>query len=108
MAGRPVEAFREKRKRALAEQLLATGTAFWNAGIFMFTAKADLAAIDETAPDIAKAARLAVETATKPDEGIALDPDAFAASPKLPFDIAVMEKVSGARVVPSDWGWSDV
>lgn len=74
----------------------------------MFAAEAGLAAIRAEAPETASASEEVVKQSVKGDVGRTLDPDAFSMLPKLPFDIAVMEKVSGARVIPSNWGWSDV
>lgn len=107
-AGRPVEAFREKPNVETAEQFLAEGDVLWNAGIFVFTAAAGLAALELHAPAIAEAAAQAVSKAQANEHGLLLDAGGFAAAPRQPFDIAVMEKIAGARVISADWGWSDV
>lgn len=107
-AGRPVEAFREKPDLETAKRFLQEGDTLWNAGIFVFTASVGLAALEALAPAVAASAQEAVAKARPGREGLALDPEAFGHAPKQPFDVAVMEKIDGARVIPASWGWSDV
>ena len=107
-AGFAVERFLEKPDRDTARRLLGEGGYLWNAGMFVFTAERGLHAVRTHAPQIAEAAELAVERALSSGGRLQLDAAAFSMAPKQPFDIAVMEKISGARVLPARWGWSDV
>lgn len=107
-AARNVARFVEKPDLSTAETYVASGRHYWNCGIFLFTAKAYLEELDRFAPDIACAARKAMDHAA-PD-GVFLRPQAqaFARSPSISIDYAVMEKTNRAQVVPVDMGWSDV
>lgn len=103
-----VDTFVEKPDAATAERYLAEGGYLWNGGIFLFRADAFLAALGAHAPRIAAAARASITAARR--EGIRLHPDAtaFAASPSVSIDYAVMEKADRVAVAPVDMGWSDV
>src|SRR5690606_38013245 len=50
----------------------------------------------------------AFEGATRDEDFVRLDKDAFAACPSDSIDYAVMEKTAAAAVLPLDVGWSDV
>lgn len=97
-----VERFVEKPDLATAKAYLAEGGYHWNGGIFLFTAGAYLEALDQHAPDVATACRKAVA-----EEG-GIDADAFAGSPAISIDYAVMEKAKKVAVVPVSMGWSDI
>lgn len=100
--------FVEKPPLARAEAFLAAGSHAWNAGIFLFEAGAFLAALAAHAPDILAAAQAAMAGARRDGARLHPDPAAFAASPSLSVDHAVMEKAERIAVVPLDIGWSDV
>jgi len=106
--GYAVDAFAEKPDRARAEQYLAAGGYFWNSGIFVLSAKTFLAELDQHAPAILEAAREALENATSDLGFLRLDHTAFARSPSISIDYAVMEKTRAAAMLPLDVGWSDV
>jgi len=108
LAGLPVARFQEKPDRDIAQAFLEEGGYLWNAGIFMFTASRGLGAVRTHVPEIARAAERAVTRAELTANGLRLDAAEFARAPKQPFDIAVMEKIAGARVLPVRWDWSDV
>ena len=100
---RRVQRFIEKPVRAVAEELLATGTHLWNSGMFVFQAGRMLAELDRWAPEILAAARGA-----RPAGGGDVDPSAYARIPSQPIDKAVMERSPRVAVVPADPRWSDV
>ena len=103
-----VDAFVEKPDRATAEAYLASGRYSWNGGIFLFSARAYLEALEAHAPEIAKAARAAMSCARHEGGRIFPDAAAFAASPSDSIDYAVMEKAGKVAVIPVEMGWSDV
>ena len=87
-AGSPVRRvlrFVEKPPLEAAERYVRSRTYYWNAGIFAF--------------------RIPVLFAAREEAGFAA---AFARSPKLSIDYAVMEKARDVRTVPADCGWSDL
>ncbi|HMJ92601.1 MAG TPA: mannose-1-phosphate guanylyltransferase/mannose-6-phosphate isomerase [Allosphingosinicella sp.] len=100
--------FVEKPDRATAEEYLAAGGYDWNAGIFLFRTAAFLQALEEYEPAILAAAREALEKGSREDGCVLPDEAAFARSPSLPVDVAVMERSSRVAVAPCDMGWSDL
>lgn len=101
-----VEAFVEKPDLETAKSYLEQGSYFWNAGIFLFQAKTMLEALRTHAPDVLTGTEASM-TAT---EGLTslLDPTAFAETPSISIDYAVMEHASNVKTVPVNMGWSDV
>ena len=101
-------AFVEKPAKEVAEQLLSTGKAFWNSGMFMFRAGAMLAELERHAPAIHAATRLAIDSTA--EEGNRLVPDRAALEdcPNTSIDYAVMEHSDRIAVVPVELAWSDV
>ncbi len=75
--------------------------------MFMFKAGTILRAFDEHAPEIAAACRAAVETGRDDLSFFRLGAEAYAASPDISIDYAIMERVRG-MVVPIDVGWNDL
>lgn len=94
--------FVEKPSRALAEEFLASGRFLWNSGQFFFRASAILEAIDAHLPGLA--AGLSALRTSGPES----IHDIFPTLPSISIDHGVMEKAQGVRVVPADFGWSDV
>jgi mannose-1-phosphate guanylyltransferase/mannose-1-phosphate guanylyltransferase/mannose-6-phosphate isomerase len=105
---RRVAAFVEKPDLATAERYLADGRYSWNSGIFLLHAGTVIAELEAHAPQVLAAARAALAAARQDMDFLRLDPDAFAASPSISIDYAVMEKTDRAVVVPSTFAWSDV
>ncbi|MCJ8521314.1 mannose-1-phosphate guanylyltransferase [Pseudorhizobium tarimense] len=103
-----VKAFVEKPVLAEAERMLAQGGFYWNSGIFMFTAGQVLQEMEAYASEVAAAARESVEKAVADLDFIRLDASAFARSPDISVDYAIMEKTGNAAVVPSSFTWSDL
>ena len=104
--------FREKPDAATAERYVAAGTYLWNSGIFIMKASVWLEHAATYCPEIASAARRAVEAGRADGDFFRLDAEAFKTSPSDSIDYAVMEPLSatgqGAVVVALDAGWSDV
>lgn len=100
--------FIEKPDAERAQAMLAEGGHVWNAGIFLFGARAFLDALAKHQPDMLAAAREAMAAARR--EGSAIQPDAerFAACPSDSIDYAVMERAEKVACVPVSMGWSDV
>ena len=109
VAGRPtfaVDRFVEKPTADRATELIATGLASWNAGIFIWTRGAIRDRLARHAPDILGPIRAICATGTPADLDAAY-PSIRATS----IDYAVMEPASldgAVAVVPMDVGWSDL
>ncbi|WP_244503612.1 mannose-1-phosphate guanylyltransferase/mannose-6-phosphate isomerase [Shimia haliotis] len=100
--------FVEKPDSVRAEEMLAAGNYLWNAGIFLFTAKAIIAAFESHAPDLIAPVTAAVDKG-KPDLGfLRLDPDAWNGAEDVSIDYAVMERAENLSVVPFSAEWSDL
>jgi mannose-1-phosphate guanylyltransferase len=104
-----VERFVEKPTVELAREMVDTGLASWNAGIFSWTRAAIRDRLSRHAPDIVDPIRMACQTSAS-GTGHGLDlvyPSLRATS----IDYAVMEPASlegAVSVVPIDVGWSDL
>lgn len=96
----PVRRFVEKPPLAEAERMLAGGRHLWNAGMFAWRADVVLGEVRRWMPSTAMAL------------------DALAAGAELAsvwthfdatsVDYGILEHASGIRVIPVDFGWSDV
>jgi mannose-1-phosphate guanylyltransferase/mannose-1-phosphate guanylyltransferase/mannose-6-phosphate isomerase len=105
---RRVEAFVEKPDQVTAEGYLADGRYAWNSGIFLLPAQGVIAELEAHAPAVLAAAREALAKAKKDMDFLRLDAEAFAQSPSISIDYAVMEKTARAAVAPASFAWSDV
>ena len=104
---RLVEAFVEKPDAQTADRYVAEHY-LWNSGNFAFRSDIMLAEIDRFEPEIAAAAKSAVNGLTRDLDFLRLPDEPFRRAPKKSIDYAVMERTSLAVVVPLDCGWSDV
>lgn len=103
-----VAEFKEKPDVATAEAYFADGGYLWNSGIFVLQASSFLAELERLAPEILAAAKSALERAEEDLGFLRLQEAAFAESPSISLDYAVMEKTAAAAVLPLELGWSDV
>lgn len=106
--GFAVDRFVEKPERQAAEAFLAQGGYYWNGGIFLFRAGPFLGALAAHAPEIFDAARGAMDKAGRDGTTIRPNAQAFAASPQVSVDYAVMEQAPRVAVVPVSMGWTDL
>ncbi len=101
-----VDRFVEKPSMERAIELIATGLASWNAGIFVWTRAAIRDNLSRHAPEIVGPIRAICSSGATEDLGLAY-PSLLATS----IDYAVMEPASlegAVAVVPIDVGWSDL
>ncbi|SFT13189.1 mannose-1-phosphate guanylyltransferase (GDP) /mannose-6-phosphate isomerase, type 2 [Sulfitobacter marinus] len=100
--------FVEKPDAGRAAKMLAAGNFLWNAGIFLFTAEAIIAAYEAHAPALLTAVTEALNKAD-PDLGFTrLDPAAWSKADDISVDYAIMEKANNLAVMPFGAGWSDL
>ena len=107
-AVKPIAQFVEKPDLATAESYLADGNYYWNAGMFLFGAKALLDELATHAPTIAAASEKAVNNAVVESDFVRLQKADVETIPEDSIDYAVMEKTKAGYVIPLDCGWSDV
>ncbi|MDP6418254.1 MAG: mannose-1-phosphate guanylyltransferase [Candidatus Krumholzibacteria bacterium] len=104
---RKVLRFREKPSAALARKFLATGKFLWNSGMFFFQGDRMKEAFIEHLPQLWES----VEELASEDKDARFRRALQRVYPQLPshsFDVGIMEKVSGVKVLPARMGWSDV
>jgi mannose-1-phosphate guanylyltransferase/mannose-6-phosphate isomerase len=103
-----IRRFVEKPDLATARRMLDSGDFYWNSGMFMLQAGAFLEELRSHAPDIVTAVQAALDKSRSDLDFCRLDRDAFASSPSISIDYAVMERTTRGAVIPVTMGWSDV
>jgi mannose-1-phosphate guanylyltransferase/mannose-6-phosphate isomerase len=105
-----VHAFHEKPDHDTARRYAESGRHDWNAGIVLMRAQTYLAELQRFAPEIESAVRAAWEGRQEDNQArtIHLASSAFAQSPALSVDIAVMEKTDKAALCPAAFDWTDL
>jgi mannose-1-phosphate guanylyltransferase len=99
----------EKPSAAVAQQYLEAGNFVWNSGMFCFTARSILAALQQHAPEVLAPAReVALGSDLSGNGQVSFDATAFARLPNISIDYAVMEKARNVAVIPCEFGWSDI
>ena len=103
-----VSRFVEKPPMAKAEAYLQAGNFLWNAGIFLYSARAMIAAFEAFAPETLRHCRAALELATADLDFLRLDKAAYAQCENLSIDYAIIEKADAVACVPLESDWSDL
>jgi mannose-1-phosphate guanylyltransferase len=101
-----VRRFVEKPDASRARRYLRHGGYLWNAGIFVWTARAILEEIERWMPELHRA--LAPVRAEGRRLRTAALARAYRRAPSLPIDIGVMERSRRVWTLPVRWAWSDV
>jgi len=99
-----VRRFVEKPAEARARRYVRSGAYLWNAGIFVWTARAILEEIEAHAPELAAAT---APLGARSPRGTALA-RAYRQAPPLSIDHAVLERSRRVWCLPVSFGWSDV
>jgi mannose-1-phosphate guanylyltransferase len=99
-----VGGFVEKPDRATAERYLSSGEYLWNSGMFFLSAGRMLDEARRHLPALASVLDAAVDA---PD-ATAVIRARYADAPSISIDHGIMEKATGLRVVPGEFGWNDV
>jgi mannose-1-phosphate guanylyltransferase len=99
-----VAAFVEKPNAEKARTYLDAGTYLWNSGMFFFTAGRMLAEARTHMPELGRTLDACLAAADFDQAVGALYP----AVPATSIDYGIMEKTTGIRLVPGDFGWNDV
>jgi mannose-1-phosphate guanylyltransferase len=103
----PVVRFIEKPDAPTAAQYLSAGNYFWNSGMFLWRNQTLLALIREYMPDLYKGLSTlrALVGDKESDREIA---GIFSDLPRISIDFGIMEKTSGLRLIPANFGWDDI
>lgn len=99
--------FTEKPDLETAEKLVKSGDYFWNAGIFVWSAKSVISAFEKHLPEMHKQfsseeKKYYTELEQEMIERI------YNTCESISIDYAIMEKAENVFMVPSDIGWSDL
>jgi mannose-1-phosphate guanylyltransferase / mannose-6-phosphate isomerase len=105
---RAVKRFVEKPDQETAAGYVASGNFFWNAGIFLMSARALLAAFEAHAPEILEGCKRALLRSDVDLDFVRLDEHIYGAIPDISIDYAIMEKADNVRCVPLAGQWSDL
>jgi len=105
---RAVDAFVEKPNLDKAEAFLADGNYVWNAGIFLYSAKAMIAAFAKHQPDLLAQAKAVLATRTEDLDFTRLDVSEFEKLDDISIDYAIMEKADSISCVPVNPDWNDL
>ncbi len=99
--------FKEKPDLATAQSFLASGQYLWNANLYCWSYKTITKAMQQHAPEIAKAMAQVEEAWGTPDQKTVME-EVYEQAESIQIDIAVSEKAENLVVIPGDFGWSDI
>lgn len=102
-----VKSFVEKPNLEMAQMFVESGEFFWNAGIFIWTAKSILEAFDRFAPEIAQTLDAPKGVYASEEEPAFIDRN-FPDCVNISIDYAIMEKAANVFVKTVEFGWSDL
>lgn len=105
---RAVACFIEKPQLERAQEMIEAGGHYWNAGIFLGSARTWREELERHEPAILAAAQEALDRSEREGSVVRINEEAFARSPAKSIDYAVMERSSRVSVVPVSMGWSDI
>jgi mannose-1-phosphate guanylyltransferase/mannose-6-phosphate isomerase len=104
-----VASFREKPELKIAQEFVASGKFYWNAGLFVFPVSTLMSELESKLPATVRglqdlAANVTSLSKVSPDEFARV----YSALPKISIDHAVLEVSKKVSVVEADIGWQDV
>ena len=102
-----VEAFKEKPDYETAKQFLAEGNYSWNAGIFIWSARAIIEAFEKYLPEMYTLFNSGFEALnTEAEQQFILDN--YAKAENISIDYGILEKSGHVGVIPATFDWSDL
>ena len=102
-----VEAFKEKPDYKTAKQFLAAGNYSWNAGIFIWSARAIIEAFEKYLPEMYALFNSGFEALnTETEQQFILDN--YAKAENISIDYGILEKSGHVGVIPATFDWSDL
>ena len=109
-AGRAIARFVEKPDLSTAEKYVASGSHYWNAGMFITRADVLLGHLARLHPDLHAGLVTIAEAWDTPERAATLE-ETWPGLTKIAIDHAIAEPVSlegGMGVVTGDFGWDDI
>lgn len=104
---RKVRAFKEKPSLEKAEEYLTSKEYLWNAGIFIWSAKAIRKAFEKYSPEINQLFNSGSEFYNTDQEQNFIK-EFYPTAPNISIDYAILEKADNVYTLPADIGWSDL
>ena len=102
-----VKTFTEKPTLEIATTFIQSGDFLWNAGIFVWTAKAITEAFKKYLPDMHEIFDEANSVYNTSDEKVYVS-RVYQQCINISIDYGIMEKAENVYVLPSEFGWSDL
>ncbi len=102
-----VKTFTEKPNRELAEQFISSGDFLWNSGMFIWNVKTIMKAFSQNLPEVADSFKDGEKYFFTAEEAKFIE-KAYSLCTNISIDFGIMEKASNVRVIPANFGWSDV
>ncbi len=102
-----VKLFTEKPNLELAKSFIQSGDFLWNAGIFIWSAKAINDAFSKHLPEMYEIFHLGSYAYNTPDEKDFIA-NAYLQCTNISIDLGIMENADNVYVLPTDFGWSDL
>lgn len=103
-----VKSFKEKPDLTTAIQYVSKGNYFWNSGMFCFTAKTFLNALEKFSNEIFIKSKIAFKNTQNENGVYRISLEDMNAMPSDSIDYAVMERANNTKVIPSPFEWSDL
>ena len=101
-----VDSFTEKPNKATARAFISTRKYFWNANMYVWSAKAICEAFDQHMPKMYKLSKKLADKSTP--EFHQLLPEIYKQAESISIDYAISEKAKNLALIPGDFGWNDV
>ncbi len=101
-----VESFTEKPTTATARGFISTGKYFWNANMYVWSAKTLLEAFEDHMKEMYDLVQPLVEA--DPEEFHDKLEEIYEAAEAISIDYAISEKAENLVLIPGDFGWNDV
>ena len=102
-----VKTFTEKPTLEIAKTFLQSGDFLWNAGIFVWSARAIVHAFNQYLPDMHEIFADSRPVYNTPEERNHIH-KTYQQCTNISIDYGIMEKANNVYVLPSEFGWSDL
>lgn len=102
-----VKTFTEKPSLEIAKTFIQSGDFLWNAGIFVWSAKAIVNSFEKHLPDMNEIFAEARSVYNTDNEKTHIH-TAYQQCTNISIDYGIMEKAANVYVLPSEFGWSDL
>ncbi len=104
----PVNQFREKPSREIAEDYIKSGCFFWNSGMFFWRISVFLDSLDRCYPEFSNAIRQMRDALLENSNPAPVIDTIFKKVPNISIDYALLEKTDNVFAVKGEFPWNDV